>query len=413
MRKPVLLALLLLWITIFPASAQDAESESPLLRMLARIPDTPAARDSLTYVDYRALIAARPGAPLVEDWQAFESIMDRDGADADLLMGALMGVQSGPAFFGRYFMEGGAMSEIVGFDPFTIARAAEYGQPPDTVTILEGNFDADAVIAAHEARGYTVDESADLTLLCASDGCDTGNMMNLRDRNPANPFGGDLGRSQPVLLGESIVASSPSLDALNGAVSAIAGDKDSLADNPDYRAAAEALAGHGAVLQAYFVEPSLIAPLSAAIANPRLSPEALEALRERLQAEFVPMPFYHLAVLADSATDAEQVALVALVFASEADAQSAADLFPARLEQYVSLAVQQPFAELLADRGVTSIDAEIIPASTGRSVLVLALHAPLPADEDEDGRTPASSLVYSLLVRAYMQRDLGWLATQF
>ncbi|MFN8450530.1 MAG: hypothetical protein U0521_18575 [Anaerolineae bacterium] len=409
MRKIFVLLLILLGFGLIPGSAQG--DDTPFLRMLARVPDTTAAREFLTYVDYRAIIAARPGAPSVSTWQQYEATARTEAGGR--LQAALMGIMSGPSYFTQSFLLGGDMAEAVGFDPFTVERGIEYGQPPATVTILEGNFDTNAVIAAHEARGYTESELGSLTLLCGADGCENGLTLNLRDRNPANPFGGSLGRSQPVLVGDGLVVSSPSIGALDLAASSINGESGSLADNADYRAAAEALSASGAVLQAYFITPSEISTASEALTNLSLSAAEIKALRAQLAKDFVPVPQYNLIVLGDTATDSEQIGTVALVYANETDAEAAAALFPAKLQNSESLQMGRAFGEVLADRGVTSIDATVYAASTGRSVMLLALHAPLPKDTTEEGRPQASSLVYSVLARAYFARDLGWLATQF
>lgn len=407
MRKTFILVLVMLSVGLIAGTAQG--EETPLLRMLARIPNTSAARESLSYVDYRALIAARPGASTVSSWLEFELTSSIGGSGSRQLMAALIGIQSGPAFFSRSFPQGGAMAEAVGFDLFTIERAAEFGTPPETVAILEGDFDTDAVIAAQTARGYTEDDVGDLTLLCGVDGCDSGMNTNLRDRNPANPFGGEFGRSQPVLVGEQLVASSPSIEALDLTASTINGEGDSLADDTDYAAAAEAISTDGVLLQAYFIAPANIPPLSEALLDAvSMTAAEIKMLRATLAQNFVPMPPYSLIAIADAATDSEQLGLVALVYADQADAEAAAALFPAQLQDFESLLTHRPFGEHLAERGVSSIEATVYPASTGRSVMLLTLHAPLPEDEDAP-----SSVMFRLLAQAYFTRDLGWLATAF
>jgi len=76
---------------------------------------------------------------------------------------------------------------------------------------------------------------------------------------------------------------------------------------------------------------------------------------------------------------------------------------------------QTAFDSLLEGHGVTSMDVSVYSASTDRSVVVITLHAPLPSSTlPADGSTPqAMSQVYRLLIRAYYNRDVGWLATSF
>lgn len=407
MRKTLIFALvpLLLILGLFPTAAQN--DDNAFLRMLTRIPDTAAAREWLTYVDYRALIAARQGAFQVTSWSEFELANNSNTEPAHQLMMALRGVNAGPQFFASIFSAGGDMAAVVGFDPFMVERAAEFSQPPATTTIIEGDFDSDTVIAAHAARGYSESQLGDLTLLCGAAGCDSGAMINVRDRNRANPFGGELGRSQPVLVGDRLVASSPSIDMVEGTAETINGGIDSLASDPDYSAAAEALGTAGPVLQAYIFNPTDILPLSDALAGLSADPAAVKALRAELAANFVPVPAYNLIAFSDAATDSEQIALLALVYDDVADAQAAAALFPAQLTDFQSFAYQRPFSDVLTNRGVTSVEASVYPASSGRSVMLLTLRAPLP-DADT-----ASGMVFGLLANAFIRRDVGWLAMEF
>src|SRR5664279_4656463 len=193
-KKLLLLALVILVLGIGSVMAQS--DESPLLQMLARIPDTPTAHDYLTYVDYRALIAARPGAPNVTSWQDFSSLQgSKEGA---LFMSVLQGISSGPQFYVTWFRSDKDMPATVGFDQFASDRAVEYNKPPATVTLLQGSFDSNAIIVAHEARGYTTQQTGSFTLLCGANGCYRGINADPSAINHANPFGGDLGRTQPV-----------------------------------------------------------------------------------------------------------------------------------------------------------------------------------------------------------------------
>ena len=222
MRKWVLLMVVTLAFGTAPIFAQTTETESPLLRMLARIPDSPAARQYFSYVDYQALLASRPGVPEITSWEQLSSLAGSKSNEGRVVMAALQGMQSGPQFYARYFMQAGEMPSVVGFDLLAIERAVEFGNPPEQGDVLEGNFDTQAVIDAHVTRLYTPSDENGLTLLCPEAGCDTGMEINIRQRDNANPFGGNLGRSQPVLVGDSLVASSASIDVVNAIAAAVA-----------------------------------------------------------------------------------------------------------------------------------------------------------------------------------------------
>jgi len=198
----------------------------------------------------------------------------------------------------------------------------------------------------------------------------------------------------------------------------MAGQSASLADQPDYRAAAEAISANGTLIQTYLIQPADISSVTAMLVSTRISAALVKQITAQLQADFIPVPAYNLVALADTATATEQQALVALVYTTQAKAEAAAALFPKHLQDYMSLVTHQSMSKIAGRTGVTSVDASIYSASTDRFVMVLTLHAPLPSNViPADATMPqASSLVYALLVRAYQSRDLrwlGWLATQF
>lgn len=413
MRKLLIFSLLVLSMSIASVSAQDEES-NPLLEMLAKIPAELSAQEWLTYIDYHAIIAARPGAPQVTSWDEASAALDSDEQDNPLLMSALMSYQSGPQEIAQYLMQAGESIDVIGLDLFAIERAIQFANPPASVTILEGDFDTDAISSAFADLDYTESDEAGLMLLCPANGCDTGMEQNLANRDPANVFGGQLGRSQPLLMGENWIASSPSDTALNSVIAAVSDDSESLADLPAYQVAANVLSAKGTVLQAYFILPTMIGGsiTDILLMNSRMTQEQVEAILERLEADFEPMPAYSLVVLAEVATAEEDLTVIVLIYPDGETAATAAEVLPARIENYTSLVTQQVFSEMLEDRGVTSIDTEVVEGEE-RAALVLTLNAPLPGTDTPEGasRPQQLGMVYNLFVRSYMMRDMGWLAT--
>jgi hypothetical protein len=400
---------MLLLVTAFTSVFAQAD-DTPLLQMLARIPDSENGRDFLTYADYQALVAARPGAPSVNSWADFTALSKEQSA---LFISALSGLNSGPDFYVRGLMQLADMPQVVGFDLFDIQRAASYGQPPSQVGLLEADFDPDAVIAAHTARGYTHATEDGMTLLCGAKGCDDMS-LNLDGVNPANPFGGSLGRSQPVLIGDGVIASSASIGAVAELASTLVGETHSLAAQPDYHAAAEAITQDGTLLQAAFIRPADIPQASAAAMRSNLSSEQTQAILGQIKADFVPLLQYNLIAFADTASADQQTTLIALVYTNHDQAETAAATFPARLAQAESIQTQRSFGDMLDDRGVTATDVSIYDASSNRSVVVIALHSPLPSATTPESEQPEPmSRVYALLIRALYAQDVGWLATQF
>lgn len=416
MRKFLLLSLLMLVFGSASVSAQSEDSDSPLLEMLARIPVQSGANEWLTYIDYHAVVAARPGAPQIHSLEEAGPLLESDSEERSLFTSALMSYQSGPAEVPQSLMLADEAIDAIGIDLYAVERAIQYANPPASVTILEGDFDNEAISSAFAARDYTQTEEDGLTLLCGEAGCDSGMRQDLANRNPANIFGGQLGRSQPVLLGDEWLASSPSDVALNGVTEAVSGERETLADVPAYRLAAEALSAKGTVLQAYFINPAQIGSslMDILLASSRLTQEQIEAIRERLATDFEPLLPYSLVVLAQVAAEDEDLTVVALVYPDAETAEAAGEILLERIENYTSFAVQRPLNEMLEERGVTSMDTEVVEGDE-RATLLLTLHAPLPGTEvPDDAPTPRSlGLVYAIFVRAYQQRDLGWLATVF
>jgi hypothetical protein len=414
MRKFLLFTLLVLVFGTASVFAQNEDADSPFLEMLARIPAQSGANEWLTYIDYHAIIDARPDAPSVHSWEEASAILDGEDQESDLFMSALMSFRSGPQEVPQHLMRADETIDAIGLDLFAVERAVQYGLPPTTVTILDGDFDNDAIAAAFAERDYTQADEAGLTLLCPEAGCDTGMETNLANRDTANIFGGELGRSQPILLGEQWLASSASDQVLSTVAATSSDEIDSLLDEPAYRAAAEALSAQGTVLQAYFISPVDIGGslTDILLMNPRITPEQIEAIREAYETDFVPLPPYSLVALAQIAAEDEDQTVIALVYPDAEIAGAAAEIIPDRIEIYTSMATQQSFREMLDERGVTSIETTV-EETEDRATLLVTFHAPLPGtDATDDQPTPQSiGLIYSLFVDALLRRDLGWLAT--
>ena len=273
---------------------------------------------------------------------------------------------------------------LIGVSLFDVAQAATWGQPPPQVTLLQGVMDPAAIEAAYAARGYSVSPAGDFTLFCAPAGCDEGMSLDIDSRNPGDPFGGEIGRAQPVLFASGAAGgqliSSPVLDALGASTAAAAGDDPSLADSPDIQAAVHAVTGDGTLLQAYFLTGKSFGP----------SPDAADAL-----------PAYGLAVLAETDTPDGRIATVTLVYPALADAEVAAEALEARMESIPSVRRDEPITATLKDLGMLFSVTATEDASTGLGVAQVAFRAP-------EGEYTA----YRLLAQLFMGRDLGWLAIE-
>lgn len=396
--------LIVLVAVIAPGAAQD--DEHPLLQMLALVPDTPGVRETLvSYADYRAMEAVRGiDTPTAAD---FEDRSDLSG----LWIASSMGLSSGLPLHNLMLMLEG-LEEATGFGFFDIDRSLTFGTPPGMGLVLGGNFDHESINAAFAARDFEATTQNDVTVLCGPNGCDSGTEMNLQDRNPANPFGGDFGRAEPLaLLPGGLLANSANDDVLESMLAVREDEADSLADAEDYRAIVEAAADMGTVIQANFVSPMLLMLDPVSILGPRATAENIAALEEQLQA-YNPLPPYTVAGLVDVGAGEDQIALVALAYADAEIAQAAAEEVVQRLQTGTSFVTNTPFTEVLQEREMT-IDEPYVyeSADTGLAIAMIPLRYPVPGNEPQDGSPTfsPSGLGYRFLINALMRRDTSFI----
>ncbi len=360
-RYSWIMAVLLLVLIAGGASAQ--EPVSPIIALLASVPDTPAAGDMFGYADYQALAANETGTYEDRYTQAL-----------------INSVTIGPDR--NYFVvQMDEQERLIGVSPFDVAQGARWGAPPGETILFQGAFDAAAIEAAFTARDYTVETQDGLTLFCGPAGCDEGTAINPGKLEPGDPFGGRLGRQQPVLLagqGDQMqLISSPPLDVLSEAAAAASGTAPSLAQNPAYLTALNAVMGENLLLQAYFLAPERIGN----------APDTAERL-----------PAYELVLLSQMDEDGSRAAAATLVYATLADAEAAAEILERRIDDYVSSRTGEPLVGMLKDRGAVVTFSAANDEATGLASAQVTFRGP------DDAR------LYHLLVQMVSGRDLGWLA---
>lgn len=399
LRSSVLSIMLVVIAVALPVSAQSsAPDDHPLLQMLALVPDTPEAREWLNYADYRAMEAARGiETPTAAD---FENRTDL----ADIWIAASTGLSTGMElnYFQNYLTD---MPRLVGFSFFDIDQSMTFGQPPAMGTILKGNFDPAQIAEAYSAREFTSTQVADATLWCGPDGCESGFNIDLAGREVGNPFGGEIGRKEPLaVLPNGFVADSPHFPIVEAVLDVSQDSSNSLVAVPDYRAVAEALIANGSLVQAQFINP-----LDIAFADLVL-PEQMASIEE-VVAGYGELPVYSLAVLADTWEGDEQTAWIGLVYNSAETAQQAADELTTRINTSISLVTDRPFTDALA-----TFDAEIqqpvIYETEDRAVMLLPIVYPIPPNEQIEGDSGlrSSSLVFRMLMSELLSRGLYFLA---
>jgi hypothetical protein len=397
LRKQFVFVLYLFCLMIpFTVFAQDNAAESSLLDMLALVPDNPQARGAiLSYVDYRAVESTRPGAAQPQTWAEWDALQNANDPSAGLWMAAFFGVSSGPPTFVQYLLQFETMPEVVGFDWFDIDRALTYGDPPSVGIVLAGDFDAESIIAAFESRGFEERELNGLSLLCGDEACD-GFKVDFQSRDVANPFGGNLGRQEPLLIAPGYLINSADYAQVEAMADAYADDENSLADAPDFHAAAAIASASGVLVQAQFVNSALLS----APGDPGELVEGRGVL-----------PLYELAALVHRVEDGDQFAEIILIYGGETNANAAAVELQDRISKYTSMALQKPLSEILEEREITLEEPRIVEdKETGRWATVITFKSAVPGEKPgEDGHYVQSALNYRLLINMLYQRDLGWL----
>lgn len=374
-----------------PVAAQ-AQVE-PLQDMLGHVPEAALSSNGLvTYVDYRAVEAARPGAGTPRSYQAWNAM---DSASFGQWMAAFDGVTSGSGAFLQAFPSTGEdWPTVMGFDFFDADRELYFGAPPEDGLIVAGRFQPPAIITAHEARGFTGTGEGDWTLICGAAGCEEGTAIDFEAREPADPFGGALGRQQPLLVSSDVLLSSAAIGVVRAMQDAGAGTTSSLAESPDVRAALDSLPADATLRQAALISPRVFVGDEALTGEP----SSIEAL-----------PPYSMALFADTATATEQIAHVVLVFASSEDARAAAEVIPARIDGIESSYGSGPLGAQLEERGVMAVDVLVSEPEDGSGAAVdVVLRAPL-AGAQASSSSVGSSSIYRLLMTTLFRRDALWL----
>ena len=368
----------------------------------------------MSWIDYAALIDSREGAARPASFEALLALLDARDPTARLWMAALNGANSGSGRLLSSLLRGAAeWPRIVGFDFTDVRSELAFGQPPGDGVVLQGQFDPERIGAALSTRDFTSNDAGPFTLWCGSDGCDKGMELDVAGRDPDDPFGGELGRRQPLAVAEGTIISSAAIDTVDAMLATNLDGEPSLADDGSYAAVAAAIAGEGRLVQAMFVpgtHPLFYLPV---ILDERTSPDEIQERLDELGADFEPIPPTSLLGIGDAVTDAEQVVTLALAYPTLAEAQAAADVLPRRLDTMTSVRTARPWKEHLDELGVDRVDARAVERMDGEGALaMLTFRAPIagPEADPDTGFVTMSSRLYRLFVQMIQGHDTAWLA---
>jgi hypothetical protein len=388
------LTLLIITLCAFTIAGAQGVAESPLLRMLAKVPDTPAARAEILFSDRAAITAAYPPAQMPASFAAFDALMRGSTSSfpaLELWFNIFSGTSTDRMAMTLHLAE--EMPALVGFDFFDVQHELTYGSPPQQGFQFGGTFDIESVRAALSSAGYAAVDADAGELWCPESACDAGSAVNFALRNPANPFGGDLGRRFPLIIAPDTLIASPDEALIQGHLAVAVGASPSLASAPAYSTAVALLAEGGVLMQAAIYPPAAAAPNASGDTG---------------------LPPFTLFALGDVAAPDAQQTRVVLVYEDMRDAERAAELLPSLLNLPGGHR-ERPWNALLADSHITEITSEAVLRDDGLPAVILTLSGRRGTPEQILGSESAAFAEpgggFRLVLNGLWMRDLSWLNT--
>jgi hypothetical protein len=413
-------AIIVSMMIVFSASAQE-DDIPPILQILALVPDT-ARQGYVGYSDVRAAEQTRPGAAQPENYAEYLRLREERDPSASLWLDAFP--PSGFGFVGYVLQEGGTMPEAIGFDLLDIDRAVTFGDAPSIANIYTGNFDEEAIDNALTGQDFTKEELGGHALWCGDEGCEEGLTSDVLAPNPSNPFGGALGRQQPIVLAGDFIYSAGDIKVVEAITERVNDEKRSLAEVPEYQTAVKAMTDNQNTLlrQAYFIHPLQVNRTSIgwefvylALNNLEYHemPEDREEARAEAREQFGELAPYRLVALADYADANHQYGSVIVVYESAADAAEALDIIRQRIEISPLMPARQTLAEVF-----DSYEAELLPTIiedevTGLAAAVFVWRYDQLSVEPKMGIYEQPGRIYRLFRSMIETRDTMWLAYDF
>ena len=369
------------------------------MKFLARVPSEQTS-DPISYVDLRALVASRAGAAQVTSAADYEKL-DANAVPARLYLEILRNIVLPVTDFTQVLRYKDTRA-TTGIDLFAIEQIATFGAPPQNAALLRGKFDVDLINSALLASKFKRDTLNGDPLWCNPGGCDLGSRVNLQERTDYNPFGGYIGRKQPIVLtNDGTLFSSPNFALVQRI--ATPDPAQALANAPEFRALDAMLKARGTLLQALFVRDATTFSSTPVNFNYTTATATSGALK--------PLPAYRGAVLAHVVNSADVYTLIGLVFDRETDARVAGDAVLQRMNAYRSVVNSRTLRDAIKDRNGTLAPYELVnDAPTGKTLLVIPIRSVIESDQpDSNGYFTPSGVLFRMLVEMYYQRDLPWL----
>ena len=370
--------------------AQDDPSVSQLNAMLPYVPSEFALIENgwamIRFVDYEALFES-------EGLTLFRALGSVDFLLNAVPLGAILSrIAAGPEALRYLFTSVGQMAEVVGFEwLLDVDQSLEFGDAPAVGLLLGGEFNAVKIGTTLESRGFSSKDIQGVAVWHRFDD----SAISIEARDVADPFGGHLGAAARIALLPDAVGNARTWPLIEAIIAASESTQPSLADDPTYRALAEAVSqSDGLLIQALLFSGTALRLAGDPAHTGEESKEDLDSL-----------PPYSGAVLADRQEGDDQVALIGLVFADEATALSAAEVLVRRVEEFLPASSS---GDVLVDRfGATVGIREVQQSEDGLAIAVVEARYPVPVErtDPETGQYNMRGLLFSAWVQATLYRE--------
>lgn len=416
-RLSIGLLLVVLLCSACGAKQSEPTSARPLLDLLAGIPqDHISQSDAFIYfVDYSAIESAY-NATRPPDAEVFANVREKD--ESYKVWWVVWRRTSGLLLEPWLMLE--TMPNRVGFSALEVDQVIQFGTQSQGL-ILTGSFDAAAIRTAYQANlGLAMQDLDGMAVWCWAEDCSGGAQIDSEYRMQENPFGGNLGQRQPMIISDDLLMAAADLELVLAHLGAAEGTVPNLADDPDYLAAVNAVSQDADVLQAVIANPTMAQRMANKLPiDDRLSVNIYMAAQETLLENFQELPPFELLILADTVTETEQIARLGVVYKDADSAELAAPILLDRLANHrpITRSGVLAFSEILAEANVTN-PRYYVHQEADRAVLVLEFATPKATPEEiipmlntlYQGAATPPGLIYKLFLDIFSSDDTSWLS---
>lgn len=235
---------------------------------------------------------------------------------------SIMTILAYPPGFFQTILISESWPELLGFDVTEVDAILTTGTPPHMIEVYGGTddlTDLDSLAAALEPRGFARKEIGGVPVWARFED----NHISIPDREPDDPFGGQLGQAARIAADDGILARTASSAPLAAAIAASRGGP-SLAGDPAVQALVRAL-GDDTIVQVTMFGPQVADPRGA-LFGADVDPSTIAEQLANAAGE-AGLPGYYLAALGDiAAPDGRWRTVLAFAFPDDASAAAAAPM---------------------------------------------------------------------------------------